>query len=125
MSRLIRSTRAWARSAGADKRQYDFQLSGSIGEISVQAGHSRFNDNLATHRVDFAVAQQGRSTFSVALPAAALWGGSSSTSNTCRSLSYSRSVMHQFGAAIPVERRICNRPGGDTESVLDQSKLQR
>lgn len=88
-------------SAGADKRQYDFQLSGSIGEISVQAGHSRFNDNLRRIASILQSLSRGE-TFSVALPAAALWGGSSNTSKYLPRLSYSRSVMHQFGAAIPV-----------------------
>ena len=87
--------------AGADKRQYDFQLSGSIGEISVQAGHSRFNDNLRRIASILQSLSRGE-TFSVALPAAALWGGSSSTSKYLPRLSYSRSVMHQFAAAIPV-----------------------
>ena len=88
-------------SAGADKRQYDFQLSGSIGEISLQAGDSRFNDNLRHIASILQSLSRGRQ-FSVALPAAALWGGSSSTSKYLPRLSYSRSVMHQFGAAIPV-----------------------
>jgi hypothetical protein len=88
-------------SAGADKRQYDFQLSGSIGEISVQAGHTRFNDNLRRIASILQSLSRGE-TFSVALPAAALWGGSSNTSKYLPRLSYSRSVMHQFGAEIPV-----------------------
>jgi hypothetical protein len=86
--------------AGADKRQDDFQLSGSIGEISVQAGHLRFNDNLRRIASILQSLSRGE-TFSVALPAAALWGGSSSTSKYLPRLSYSRSVMHQFAAAIP------------------------
>jgi len=97
-------------SAGADKRQYDFQLSGSIGEISVQAGHSRFNDNLRRIASILQSLSRGE-TFSVALPAAALWGGSSSTSKYLPRLSYSRSVMHQFGAAIPVNGGFANDPG--------------
>ncbi len=97
-------------SAGADKRQYDFQLSGSVGEISIQAGHSRFNDNLrriASILQSLTRAQQ----FSVALPAAALWGGSSSTSKYLPRLSYSRSVTHQFGASIPVNGGFASDPG--------------
>jgi hypothetical protein len=97
-------------SAGADKRQYDFQLSGSIGEISVQAGHSRFNDNLRRIASILQSLSRGE-TFSVALPAAALWGGSSSTSKYLPRLSYSRSVMHQFGAEIPVNGGFATDPG--------------
>jgi hypothetical protein len=97
-------------SAGADKRQYDFQLSGSIGEISVQAGNSRFNDNLRRIASILQSLSRGE-TFSVALPAAALWGGSSSTSKYLPRLSYSWSVMHQFGAAIPVNGGFATDPG--------------
>jgi hypothetical protein len=88
-------------SAGADKRQNDFQLSGSIGEISIQASHGRFNDNL--RGIPSILKSLTRSKqFSVALPAAALWGGTSDTSKYLPRLSYSWSKTHQFGAAIPV-----------------------
>ena len=88
-------------SAGADKRQNDFQLSGSIGEISIQAGYSRFNDNL--RRIASILQSLTRSKqLSVALPAAALWGGTSDTSKYLPRLSYSWSKTHQFAAAIPV-----------------------
>jgi hypothetical protein len=88
-------------SAGADRRQNDFQLSGSVGEISFQAGHGRFNDNL--RRIASILQSLTRSNqLSVALPAAALWGGTSSTSNFLPRLSYSRSETHQFAASIPV-----------------------
>ena len=88
-------------SAGADKRQADLQLSGSLGEISFQAGHSRFNDNLR-HIASILESLTRSMQFSVTLPTAALWGGTSSTSKYLPRLSYSRSETHQFGAAIPV-----------------------
>jgi hypothetical protein len=88
-------------SAGADKRQNDFQLSGSVGELSIQAGHSRFNDNLR-HIASILQSLTRSQQFSVALPAAALWGGKSDTSKFLPRLSYSWSRTHQFGAAIPV-----------------------
>jgi hypothetical protein len=96
--------------AGADKQQYDFQLSGSIGEISIQAGHSRFNDNLR-HIASILQSLSRGQQFSVALPAAALWGGTSSTSKYLPRLSYSRSVIHQFGAAIPLNGGFATDPG--------------
>ncbi len=96
-------------SVGADKRQNDFQLSGSIGEISFQAGHSRFNDNLRRIRSILQSLTRG-TQFSVALPAAALWGGTSSTSKFSPRLSYSRSDTHQFGASIPVNGGFENNP---------------
>lgn len=88
-------------SAGADKRQNDFQLTGSIGEISIQAGHSRFNDNLR-HIASILQSLTRSEQFSIALPTAALWGGTSNTSKYLPRLSYSWSQTHQFGAAIPV-----------------------
>jgi hypothetical protein len=97
-------------SAGADKRQYDFQLSGSIGEISIQAGHSRFNDNLR-HIASILQSLTRSKQFSVALPAAALWGGKSDTSKLLPRLSYSFSQTHQFGAAIPVNGGFETDPG--------------
>lgn len=88
-------------SAGADRSQNDFQLTGSVGEISVQVGHGRFNDNL--RRIASILQSLSRSNqFSVALPAAALWGGTSSTSKYLPRLAYSRSIIHQFGAALPI-----------------------
>lgn len=87
--------------AGADRKQNDFQLSGSIGEISIQASYSRFNDNLR-HIASILQSLTRSEQFSVALPAAALWGGTSGTSKYLPRLSYNWSRTHQFGAAIPV-----------------------
>lgn len=102
-------------SAQADKYQNDFQISGSVGEISFQAGHGRFNDNLR-HIASILRSLTRSKQYSVALPAAALWGGTSNSSKFLPRLSYSRSETHQFGAAIPVN-------GGfetDTSSVPNQ-----
>lgn len=92
--------RSLGASAQADKRQNEFQLSGSLGEISVQAGHTRFNDNLR-HIASILQSLTRATNFSVSLPTAALWGGTSSTSNLLPRLSYSYSRTHQFGSAIP------------------------
>jgi hypothetical protein len=97
-------------SAGADKRENDFQLTGSIGEIGFQAGHSRFNDNLQ-HIASILQSLTRSEQFSIALPAAALWGGTSSTSKYLPRLSYGRSDTHQFGAAIPVNGGFEINPG--------------
>jgi hypothetical protein len=103
-------------SAQADKYQNDFQVSGSLGEINFQAGHGRFNDNLK-HIASILQSLTRSKQYSVALPAAALWGGTSSTSSKfLPRLSYSRSDNHQFGAAIPVNGGFETDPG----SVPDQ-----
>ncbi len=102
-------------SASADKRQNDFQMTGSVGEISFQAGYGRFNDNLR-HVASILQSLTRSQQYSVALPAAALWGGTSNTSKFLPRLSYSLSATHQFGAAIPVNGGFAIDPG----SVPDQ-----
>jgi hypothetical protein len=102
-------------SAGADKRQNDFQLTGSVGEISFQAGYGRFNDNLR-HVASILQSLTRSQQYSIALPAAALWGGTSNTSKYLPRLSYSLSSTHQFGAAIPINGGFAIDPG----SVPDQ-----
>ena len=102
-------------SAGADKRQNDFQLTGSLGEMSFQAGHGRSNDNLR-HIASILQSLTRSQQYSVALPAAALWGGTSNDSKYLPRLSYSRSITHQFGKAIPVNGGFGTDPG----SVPDQ-----
>jgi hypothetical protein len=97
-------------SAQADKQQNDFQMSGNIGEITFQAGHGRFNDNLR-HIASILQSLTRSKQFSVALPAAALWGGTSSTSEFLPRLAYSWSQTHQFGAAIPVNGGFETDPG--------------
>jgi hypothetical protein len=98
-------------SAQADKYQNDFQVSGNLGEISFQAGHGRFNDNLK-HIASILQSLTRSKQYSVALPAAALWGATSSTSSKLLPrLSYSRSDNHQFGAAIPVNGGFETDPG--------------
>lgn len=88
-------------SAQADKYQNDFQLSGSVGEITIQASHGRFNDNLKN--IPSILRSLTRSKqFSIAMPASALWTGTSNSSVWLPRLSYSWSDTHQFGAAIPV-----------------------
>src|SRR5204863_9360832 len=77
-------------SASADKKQNAFQLSGSIGEITFQAGHGRFNDNLR-HIASMLQSLTRSEQFSIALPAASLWCGTSSNSMFLPLLSYSRS----------------------------------
>jgi len=96
--------------AQADKRQDEIQLTGSLGEISFQAGHSRFHDNLR-HIASILQSLTRSTQLSVAMPAAALWGGTSNTSKFLPRLSYSRSDTHQFGAAIPVNGGFETDPG--------------
>jgi hypothetical protein len=97
-------------STQADKRQDEFLVSGSIGEISLQGGHVRFNDNLL--RIPTILQSLTRATsLSAALPAAALFGGTSNTSPFLPRLSYSFDRQHHLGASIPVNDGIETDPG--------------
>jgi hypothetical protein len=61
-------------STQADKIQNEFEVTGNMGEISVQAGNTRFNDNL--RRIPTILRSLTRAKrFSIALPAIALVGG--------------------------------------------------
>ena len=104
-------------STQADKRQDEFLLSGSIGEISVQGGHQRFNDNL--RRIPSILESLTRATsLSVALPAAALIGGTSNTSPFLPRLSYGFNRQHQFGASIPINGSFATDPGSIPNQFL-------
>ncbi len=88
-------------STQADKHSNEFTVSGNIGEITFQAGGSRFNDNLR-HIPSILESLTRAERFSVAAPAASLFGKTSSKSPLWPRLSYSFDRTHQFGASIPV-----------------------
>lgn len=96
-------------SAQPDKKQNDFEVTGTMGEISVQAAGTRFNDNL--RRISSILRSFTRAQkFSIALPAIALVGGTTSKSPLLPRLSYSFDRTHQFGADIPVNGGFGNDP---------------
>lgn len=96
-------------SAQADKTQNEFEVTGNMGEISVQAGATRFNDNL--RRIPSILQSLTRAKrFSIALPAIALVGGTTSKSPLLPRLSYSFDSTHQFGADIPINGGFGNDP---------------
>jgi hypothetical protein len=109
-------------SADADKRQNNFQITGSIGEISFQAGHGRFNDNLR-HIASILQSLTRSQQYSIALPAAALWGGTSTSSKYLPRLSYSNTITHQFGKAIPVNGGFATDPGAVPDQVSTNQNL--
>jgi hypothetical protein len=95
--------------AQADKKQNEFQITGNLGEISFQAGNTRFNDNL--RRIPSILQSLTRAKrFSIALPAIALVGGTTNKSAWLPRLSYSFDRTHQFGADIPVNGGFGNDP---------------
>lgn len=96
-------------SAQADKMQNEFEVTGNMGEISVQVGDTRFNDNL--RRIPSILRSLTRAKrFSIALPAIALVGGTTNKSPLLPRLSYSFDRTHQFGSDIPVNGGFGNDP---------------
>lgn len=93
--------RSLGASTSADKTQQEFSVDGSIGEISIQAGHSRFNDNIKNiPSILKSLTRANR--FSIGVPVASLFGDPSKPSPFLPRLSYSYDRTHQFGAGIPV-----------------------
>jgi hypothetical protein len=93
--------RSLGASPSADKTQQEYLLEGGIGELTFQAGHSQFNDNLKN--VPSILKSLTRANrYSIALPLASLFTDPAKTSPLWPRLSYSLDRTHQFGAAIPV-----------------------
>lgn len=93
--------RSLGASTSADKTQQEFSVDGSIGEISIQAGHSRFNDNIKNiPSILKSLTRANR--FSIGVPVASLFGDPTKPSPFLPRLSYSYDRTHQFGAGIPV-----------------------
>ena len=88
-------------SASADKFTHDYLIDGSIGEITFQAGHIRFNDNLREIPSILKSLTRGQ-RFSVALPVSALIGKSENPSPFLPRIGYSIDRTNNFGAGIPV-----------------------
>jgi hypothetical protein len=88
-------------SVSADKTQQEFAFDGSIGEITIQAGHTRFNDNVKN--VPSILKSLTRANrFTIGVPLASLFGDPAKPSPFLPRLSYSFDRTHQFGASIPV-----------------------
>jgi hypothetical protein len=93
--------RSLGASTSADKTQQDFSVDGSIGEITIQAGHTRFNDNIKNiPSILKSLTRANR--FSLGIPVASLFGDQSKPSPFLPRLSYSYDRTHQFGASIPI-----------------------
>ncbi len=86
-----------AASTQADKTQNEWQLNAALGEITLNASHVRFNDNLKP--IPSILRSLTRATqFAVGLPVATFF----KPSPLLPRLSYSFSRNHVFGAGIPV-----------------------
>ncbi len=88
-------------SASADKFTHDYAVDASIGEITFQAGHTRFNDNLGNIPSILKSLTRGN-RFAVALPLNAIFTKPDKPSPFLPRLGYSYDQTLQFGAGIPV-----------------------
>ena len=88
-------------SAAADKFTHDYGVDASIGEITIQAGHTRFNDNLGNVPSILKSLTRGN-RFAVALPLNAILTKPDKPSPFLPRLSYSFDRTLQFGAEIPI-----------------------
>jgi len=107
--------RSLGASAQADKLSFDYSVNGSIGEITAQYAHQRFEDNLADVPSILKSLTRGH-TFNISVPVASLFGNPEKPSALLPRTSYTFSRTYQFGAAIPVN-------GGfevDLSSIPDQ-----
>lgn len=93
--------RSLGASASADRISHDYALDGSIGEISFQFAHGRFNDNLRNIPSILKSLTRGN-RFSLALPLNALFGNSEKPSPFLPRFGYSIDRTHQFGVGIPI-----------------------
>lgn len=93
--------RSLGASTSADKTQQEYSVDGSIGEVTIQAGHTRFNDNIKNiPSILKSLTRADR--FSIGVPVASLFGDPAKPSPFLPRLSYSYDRTHQFGAGIPV-----------------------
>jgi len=92
--------RSLAASTQADKIQYDFAATGSLGDINAQFSHSNFHDNL--RRIPSILRTiNGLTNFSVAAPAKIVLNRDKDSAWLPR-LGFSFSRVHAQGDAIPI-----------------------
>lgn len=88
-------------STQADKINNEFLVNGSIGEITAQFAHQRFNDNLAN--IPSILKSNTRvNTFSFAVPLATVLATPEKPSTLLPRLSYNFNQTYQFVAAAPI-----------------------
>lgn len=90
-----------AASSQADRLNNQWDISGSIGEITLAFNHTRSNDNLAGIRSILKTLTR-RSALNFAAPASLLLGNSTKPSVWLPRLSYSFDRVHQLAAFVPV-----------------------
>jgi len=107
--------RSLGASTQADKAANDFSLVSTIGDVTAQFTHTRFNDNLA-NIASILTSLNRANTLLIGVPTAALFSDPQKPSPLFPRVSYNFSQIHAFSAAVPVN-------GGfeqDPTSIPDQ-----
>jgi len=109
-------------STQADKITNEFLLNGSIGEITANYAHQRFNDNLAN--IPSILKSNTRvNTFSTAIPLASLFGDPKEPSKLLPKISYNFNRTFQFGAALPINGGFELDPGTVPDQISTNQGL--
>ena len=88
-------------STQADRITNEVLVNGSIGEITAQYAHQRFNDNLADIP-SILKSNTHVNTFSLAVPLASLFANPAEPNALLPKVSYTFNRTFQFGAAVPI-----------------------
>lgn len=90
-----------AASSQADRKNNQWDINGSIGQITLAFNHTRSNDNLGGIRSILQTLTR-RSALNFAGPATLLWGNAENPSVWLPRLSYSFDRVHQLAAFVPI-----------------------
>lgn len=93
--------RSLGASTQADKFSNEIAVNGSLGEITAQYSHQRFDDNLANIPSILKSLTRGH-TLAVAVPLASVFSDPQKPSKLLPRLAWNFNRVYQFGAAIPV-----------------------
>lgn len=83
-----------------DKVLQDYSLDGSIGDLTIAYGHTRFNDNLR-NVASILKSNTRQHRFLIGVPTFSLFGKPDKPSPFLPRISYGFDRTHQFGASIP------------------------
>jgi len=90
-----------AASSQADRLNNQWDINGSIGQVTLAFNHTRSNDNLADIRSILQTLTR-RSALNFAAPASLFWGNAEKPSLWIPRLSYTFDRVHQLAAFVPI-----------------------
>jgi hypothetical protein len=114
--------RSLGASTQADKASNDFSLVSTIGDVSAQFTHARFNDNLAG--IPSILTSLNRAnTLLIGVPLAALLGNPQKPSPLLPRVSYNFNRTHAFSEAIPINGGFEQDPASIPDQVSTNQAL--